>query len=163
MAEGEVIVGRRGSWGRRLLNELIALLLSLAILLALGLVLIDTSPGHRFLADRIAGIETATGLNIKIGRIDGSIFGEAHLKNVRVADGEGVFLTSPDILVDWAPFAWLYNSLHIDRLEADKVRLERLPHEGLYRIAHLRRGDGLACHWRERRVQLVASPALASR
>ncbi|HEX2625048.1 MAG TPA: translocation/assembly module TamB domain-containing protein, partial [Sphingomicrobium sp.] len=26
-----------------------------------------------------------------------------------------------------APLAWLYNSLHIDSLEADKVRLERLP------------------------------------
>ena len=130
MADGEVevIVVTRHSWGRRLLNELIALLAALAILLAAGLVLIDTAPGHRFLVDRIAALETATGLRIRIGRIDGSIFGEAHLKNVTVADGQGVFLTSPEIILDWAPGAWLYNSLHIDRLEAGKVRLERLPH-----------------------------------
>ncbi len=30
----------------------------------------------------------------------------------------GVFLTSPEIELDWAPGAWLYNSLHIDRLSA---------------------------------------------
>ena len=130
MAEGDpgLIVVRRRHWSRRLLNEVLALLIALALLLAGLLVLIDTAPGHRFLTDRIARIETATGLRISIGRIEGSIFGEAHLKNVRVADGQGVFLTSPDIRVDWAPGAWLYNSLHIDRIEADVVRLDRLPH-----------------------------------
>ena len=38
-----------------------------------------------------------------------------------------MFLTSPEIMVDWAPGAWLYNSLHIDRLESPLVRVERLP------------------------------------
>ena len=127
MAEGEAIVIRRPSWGRRLVNELVALLLSLTLLLAAGLVLIDTAPGHRFLADRIGALETATGLKIRIGRIDGSIFGESHLRNVRVSDPSGVFLTSPEIVLDWSPGAWLYNSLHIDRLEADRVQLSRLP------------------------------------
>ncbi len=128
MADAGTVRGvRRKPWPRRLLEELVALLLALAILLAAGLVLLDTSPGHRFLADRIGQIETATGLNIRIGRIEGSVFGAARLRNVSVSDPDGVFLTSPEILLDWAPGAWLYNSLHIDRLEADRVRLERLP------------------------------------
>ena len=55
------------------------------------------------------------------------IFGETRLRGVTVSDPDGLFLTSPEIELDWAPFAWLYNSLHIDRLEADKVRLHRLP------------------------------------
>ena len=38
-----------------------------------------------------------------------------------------MFLTSPEIQLDWAPGAWLYNSLHIDRLSARLVRLSRLP------------------------------------
>ncbi len=38
-----------------------------------------------------------------------------------------MFLTSPEITVDWAPGAWLYNSLHIDSLESPLVRVERLP------------------------------------
>ena len=64
---------------------------------------------------------------IRVARIEGSIYGEAKLKGVAVSDPQGVFLTSPEIMVDWAPGAWLYNSLHIDRLESPLVRVERLP------------------------------------
>ena len=106
---------------------MLALFLSLLILLAAGLVLLDTAPGHRFIVDRIAGIETASGLRIRIGRIDGSVFGKSKLRNVAVSDTRGVFLTAPVIELDWAPGAWLYNSLHIDRLYARQVRLTRLP------------------------------------
>ncbi|HEU5285233.1 MAG TPA: translocation/assembly module TamB, partial [Sphingomicrobium sp.] len=117
----------RSDWPRRLAQELLALVVSLLILLAAGLVLLDTAPGHRFIVDRIARIETASGLNIRIGRIDGSVFGKSKLKNVTVSDTRGVFLTSGEIELDWAPGAWLYNSLHIDRLYARQVRLTRLP------------------------------------
>jgi translocation and assembly module TamB len=113
--------------GKRLVAELGALLLGLLGLLAAGLVLLDTAPGHRFIADRIAQLEIKSGLKIEIGRIEGSIFGEARLKNVRISDPQGVFLTSPDILLDWAPGAYLGNRLHIDRLESDRVTLVRLP------------------------------------
>ena len=125
-AEPQVIVVRK-HWSRRLLNELLALLAALLLLLVGGLVLLDTAPGHRWLADRIAGIETASGLKIEIGRIEGSVFGNSHLKNVRVSDQKGVFLTSPDILLDWAPGAWIGNRLHIDRMTAEQVSLSRLP------------------------------------
>ena len=117
----------RRHWGRRLINELLALTLLLLALLAGALVLLDTAPGHRFIVDRIAQVETATGLRIRVGRIEGSIYGEAKLKGVAVSDPQGVFLTSPEIVIDWAPGAWLYNNLHIDRLESKLIRLERLP------------------------------------
>ena len=117
----------RKHWSRRLANELLAMLLALLILLMAGLVLLDSAPGHRWLVDRIAGIETASGLKIEIGRIEGSVFGNSRLKNVRVSDSKGVFLTAPDIMLDWAPGAWLGNRLHIDRLEAARVTLSRLP------------------------------------
>ena len=130
MADVEPVTERiivRKHWSRRLLNELIAFLAALLLLLIGGLILLDTAPGHRWLVDRIAGIETASGLKIEIGRIEGSVFGNSHLKNVRVSDQKGVFLTSPDILLDWAPGAWIGNRLHIDRILADKVTLSRLP------------------------------------
>ena len=117
----------RKHWSRRLANELLAMLLALLILLMAGLVLLDSAPGHRWLVDRIAGLETAPGLKIEIGRIAGSVFGTSRLKNVRVSDSKGVFLTAPDIMLDWAPGAWLGNRLHIDRLEAARVTLSRLP------------------------------------
>ena len=117
----------RPHWSRRLAGELATLLVALMILLSIGLVLLDTAPGHRWLVDRLQEVETKSGLRFRIGRIEGSIFGESRLRNVQVLDTRGVFLTSPEITLDWSPAAWFTNSLKIDRLEADRVRLERLP------------------------------------
>jgi translocation and assembly module TamB len=117
----------RPDWSRRLLNELFAAFIALLFLLAGALVLLDTAPGHRFIVDRIGRIETASGLRIQIGRIDGSVFGKSQLRNFSVSDGSGVFLTSPNIKLDWAPGAWLANRLSIDSLTAERVTLTRLP------------------------------------
>ena len=117
----------RPNWARRLLNELFALFIALLFLLAALLVLLDSAPGHRFIVDQIGKLQTASGLRIRIGRIDGSIFGKSQLRNVSVADGRGVFLTLPNIKLDWAPGAWLYNRLSIDSVTADRVTLIRLP------------------------------------
>ena len=134
MAEAAVVTTQaerprrlRPDWPRRLLNELIALFIALLFLVAAGLVLLDTAPGHRFIVDRIGRLETASGLRIRIGRIDGSIFGKSQLRNVAVSDSRGVFLTSPNIKLDWAPGAWLRNKLYVDSLTADRVSLIRLP------------------------------------
>jgi translocation and assembly module TamB len=128
VAEGSPPPGRLSrDWPRRLLNELFALFIALLFLFAGALVLLDTAPGHRFIVDRIARLETASGLRIHIGRIDGSIFGKSQLRNVSVSDTRGVFLTSPNIKLDWAPAAWLDNQLSIDSLTAERVTLIRLP------------------------------------
>jgi translocation and assembly module TamB len=117
----------RRHWAHRLARELATLLVVLMILFSLGLVSLDTAPGHRWLVDRLGEIETKSGLRFKIGRIEGSVFGESRLRNVQVLDTRGVFLTSPEVTLEWSPVAWLTNSLKIERLEADRVRLERLP------------------------------------
>ncbi len=117
----------RGDWRRRAAIEIAAFVLAIMALAAIGLVLLDTAPGHRFIADRISQIETASGLRFRIGRIEGSIFGETRLKSVEVLDRRGVFVTSPEIDVDWSPGAWLYNALHIDRVSADRLTLLRKP------------------------------------
>src|SRR3954463_5216299 len=117
----------RSDWPRRLLNELFAGFVALLFFLAGGLVLLDSAPGHRFIVDRLGRFETASGLNIRIGRIDGSIFGKSQLRNVQVSDSQGVFLTSPNIKLDWAPGAWLRNKLYIDSVTAQRVTLIRLP------------------------------------
>lgn len=157
-------------WGRRLLNELLALFVALLVILAAALILLDTAPGHRFVVDRIARIETSSGLKFRIGRIDGSLFGKAQLKNVAIADQQGVFLTSPEIAIDWAPAAWLGNRLSIDSLTALRVDLVRLPrlrpsgkkgpilpgfdiHLGELRIDRLNIGSAVAGKARSGRVQ----------
>lgn len=117
----------RRNWGRRLLQELLVFLLGILILLAAGLFILDTAPGHRWIVDRIAQVETASGLRFRIGRIEGSIYSESRLKNVAILDQNGTFFTSPEITLDWSPWAWLFNELYIDRLHADRARLARLP------------------------------------
>jgi translocation and assembly module TamB len=117
----------RKDWPRRLLDELFALFVALLFLLAALLILLDSAPGHRFIVDQIGKLETASGLRIQIGRIDGSIFGKSQLRNVTVADQNGVFLTSPNIKLDWTPGAWLENKLYIASVTAERVTLVRLP------------------------------------
>lgn len=130
MAEADVNetpAKRKKPWWKRLLKELAVLLVLLLGLVALVLIGINTAPGKRFLADQIASYTTPSGISVKIGRIEGSIYDEAVLRNVEVHDLEGAFVTSPEIELDWAPFAWLYNTLHIDAVRAEILTLERLP------------------------------------
>jgi translocation and assembly module TamB len=124
---GPPTIRLRRDWRLRLLDELFALFVAFLFLLAALLVLLDSAPGHRFLVDQLGNFSTASGLRIHIGRIDGSIFGKSELRNVTVADQRGVFLTSPDIKLDWTPGAWLENKLHIDSVTAPRVTLIRLP------------------------------------
>ena len=90
-------------WPRRLLRELLALLLGLAFLLAIGLAILDTAPGHRWIVDRIAGIETSSGLRFRVGRIKGSVFGESKLRNVVILDQQDVHTIKPDHTLATAP------------------------------------------------------------
>lgn len=115
------------NWLRRLAYELATLLLAIAFLLAVGLAILDTAPGHRWVADWIGQFETSSGLRVRIGRIEGSLFGESKLRNVAVLDQHGIFFTSPEIDLDWAPEAWLYHKLDINRVHADRATLIRLP------------------------------------
>jgi len=126
-AEEPPKVRLRRDWRWRLLDELFALFVALLFLLAGLLVLLDSAPGHRFIVDQVGRLQTASGLRIHIGRIDGSIFGKSQLRNVAIADQNGTFLTSPNIKLDWTPGAWLYNKLHVDSMTAERVTLIRLP------------------------------------
>lgn len=104
-------------------------LLPAALLLALlaGLWALDTAPGHRFLIDRIERLQIASGLKIRIGRIDGSIYGSARLKDVRLYDPAGLFLSIPEARLRWAPASWAANRLEIKQLTATTATLHKLP------------------------------------
>jgi translocation and assembly module TamB len=116
---------RRLRW--RLLHWLGIVVTLLLIAVGIGLWAIDTSPGHRFLADRIGALRPADGLRIRIGRIDGSIWNKAELRDVRLSDPNGLFLEIPELALDWRPTAWLSNRLDIRALTSDLVVLHRLP------------------------------------
>lgn len=124
--ETRVIVDRAPTWQRVAKWSAIALG-GLAALLLAAVAILDTGVGHRFVADRLAGFTTASGLNVRVGRIEGSIYGAMVLRDVRVSDTKGVFATSPRVEVDWRPFAFLNNHVDIRSARSPLVRIARLP------------------------------------
>ncbi|WP_165322470.1 translocation/assembly module TamB domain-containing protein [Rhizorhabdus phycosphaerae] len=100
----------------------------LVLLVLLAIAALDTSPGRRFLADRLAGFETASGLRLTAGRIDGSLYGRMTLSKVQLRDTRGVFLSADRLILDWRPIAYLSsNRIDIRELASPEVRLQRLP------------------------------------
>ena len=86
---------RRRRWLSRFAKTVVGAALTLAILTAVLAVLLDTAPGHRFIADRIAAMAPQSGLRIHIGRIEGSIWSDTALRDVRLYDPQGLFAESP--------------------------------------------------------------------
>lgn len=124
--ETVVIVERRPLW-LRVVKWIGIVLLALVALVAVVLLGLNTSPGRRFVADRLAGYTMASGLNISVGRIEGSIYGAMVLKDVRVRDTKGVFLMSPEIDVDWRPFSYLHNHIDVRSATSGLIVMTRNP------------------------------------
>ena len=111
---------RAGKW----LGGIVLLLLALVVA---GLLFLNSGPGKRFIVDQIADLGLESGLEIDIGRIEGSIYSEAVLHDVTLSDPNGVFLTVPRAEVDWRPLSWLSSGLDIRSLTARRGTLLRLP------------------------------------
>ncbi|MEJ2459577.1 MAG: hypothetical protein P8Y58_16105, partial [Novosphingobium sp.] len=88
---------------------------------------IDTGPGHRFVANQIAGIKFENGMRISVGRIEGSLYGRMTLHDLSVRDTKGEFLFSPEIAIDWRPFAYLDNHVDVRSAKAKRMILRRAP------------------------------------
>ena len=110
-------------WAKRL-GWFLALLLA-PLVLAAGF--FSTPIGKRFIADQIAAVAPASGLRFTVGRIEGDIYGKARLRDVRISDPRGVFLTIPEVALDWRPLNWLWSGLDIREVTARRGRLARLP------------------------------------
>ncbi|HSF12498.1 MAG TPA: DUF490 domain-containing protein, partial [Erythrobacter sp.] len=113
----------RRRWAKRL-GWALALLLTPLVLIA-GF--FATPIGKRVIADQIAAVAPASGLRFEVGRIEGDIYNQAVLRRVVVRDPKGVFLTIPEVRLDWRPLNWLWSGLDIRELTARRGRLTRLP------------------------------------
>jgi translocation and assembly module TamB len=118
---------RRRAWDGRWQRWLFGLFVTLSLIVAGTLAWLDTDPGHRFLASRIARISPPSGLRIHVDRIEGSIYRKAVLHGLTLSDPKGAFLDAPRVELDWWPFAWLSNRLDIDRLAIPQATLHKLP------------------------------------
>ncbi len=122
----ETVIVRAPLWQRVAKWVLIALV-GLAALLLIAVLGLNTGVGKRLVVDQIGKFTTASGLNVKVGRIEGSVYGAMVLRDVRVSDPKGVFATSPSIAMDWRPFSFLNNHVDIRSLRSPLVRVGRLP------------------------------------
>jgi translocation and assembly module TamB len=113
---------------RRGWPSILALSLLLIVAALVGAAaLLDTSMGHRFVANRISALKPSNGLRYSVGRIEGSLYGQATLIDVRVRDPDGLVLAVPRARLDWRPFAWFNNRLEIRSLDIPRATLAKLP------------------------------------
>lgn len=109
---------------RRWLAGLLALLVVIA---GASLWIVDTDVGHRWVVDRINAARPANGLRFTVGRIDGSIYSAAVLRDVRVSDPGGLVFAAPRAELDWLPLSWFSNRLEIRALRVPVATLAKWP------------------------------------
>ena len=117
----------RRSRSGRVLRWGALMLLALALLAGLLLLGVNSSPGRRFVASRVAGYEFSNGMKIGIGRIDGSLYGKLTVQQFTLSDPKGVFLTAPQVNLDWRPFAFIGNHVDVRSVHAPVMTLARMP------------------------------------
>jgi len=129
MAGGDetiVLIDRRPLWVR-IVKWVAIVLAALLLLIAALIVGLNTGPGKRFIAGQLAGYTTASGINIHVGEIEGSIYGHMILHDLEVRDAKGAFLTAPSIDIHWHPFAYIHSKIDLDSVTAGEIRMLRNP------------------------------------
>lgn len=111
----------------RALRWLLAAVFTLLLIIGAAAWLADTKWGHAQIAKRVAALEIKSGLKIRIGQIEGSIYNKARIRNLRLSDPTGEFLIVPDVALDWRPMDWWNNKLTINSLTAPRAILLKLP------------------------------------
>lgn len=104
----------------------LALALLPAALAALPFAL-DTDAGRVFVASQLPRLVLQNGLSFRVGRIDGSLWGRAALRDVVVLDQDGRFASADQLVLDWRPLALLEGRFEAAELSSPAIRLARLP------------------------------------
>lgn len=125
-AEEVIVVERRALW-RRIVKWTALTLLGLALVLVAAVALLNSGSGRDFVGRQLSDTTFANGLRIKVGRIEGSLYGKARLVNVEAFDTKGRFLVAPEVQVDWRPLAYLRGHVDLRSASAPLVTLERVP------------------------------------
>lgn len=114
-------------WPLTILRWIGLTLLGLVLLFALFLMGLNSDAGRRFVVTQIEKYEFESGMKIGIGRLDGSIYGQMVIRDFTLSDPKGVFLTSPEVRVDWRPIRYLANHVDIRSATAATMTMRKLP------------------------------------
>jgi translocation and assembly module TamB len=103
--------------------------LILAVMLLAGPALAqDDDPGFlaRFLQDRLSG----AGRSVQISGFQGALSSRATIKEMTIADGEGIWLTLRGVTLDWNRAAVLRGEFSVNELSAQEIVVVRPPEAG---------------------------------
>ncbi len=125
-AGGQATGGSR-SWLRAALWAVAGLFCLGLLAIAGGLVFLSTETGRSSLAGMIEDAASAPGSDLEIGALEGSLFSEFILRDVEIADAEGIWLRLDRAALRWSPAALFAGELRIARLAADRLELFRAP------------------------------------
>lgn len=88
---------------------------------------LDSDDGHKFVIAQIEQLDRKDGLEIDIGAINGSIYGEMKVVDLSLSDPEGMFFRADEATIDWKPTAWIFNELNISKAILKGASLDRFP------------------------------------
>ena len=127
-ADTEVVIVRRRSVGWRIAKWVSIVLGVLIAAAAAFLIWLNTDSGRGWIVERINQLEFASGLDIEVERIEGSIWGDVTLHGLRLSDPQGEFFSATEAQVSFTPMAYLRESrIDIASLAIPQARLRRMP------------------------------------
>jgi translocation and assembly module TamB len=109
------------------------ILVSAALVLALGVLWIASGSPSRAQSDQsalaglISRLLSTPSTQVTIGGIDGALSSNAIIRDVRIADRDGVWLTLDRARLVWTRTALLRGRLEVNELEIDRLQVSRKP------------------------------------
>ncbi|WP_126172058.1 translocation/assembly module TamB domain-containing protein [Altericroceibacterium xinjiangense] len=105
---------RKRSLPLRILRWLGIFLLGVVALMLAAVAYLHTSPGRQLIVEQIAKFAPASGLTVRVGRIEGSVLWSATLHGAQFYDAnDTLFLEVPEIDLDWRPFSFFFSGLDL--------------------------------------------------
>lgn len=125
--EEDGVVVRRNPWPRRILLTLLGILAAILAIILAVYVWLGTDSGRGFVKKQVEALALENGLRVRMGSIEGSIFGAMRINDLVLRDPKGVFLTAPQVNLDWRPLGYVNGHVDVRSLIVPSARLYRLP------------------------------------
>ena len=124
----EAVIVREGRplW-QKIAIGVVGFIVAIVVLAGVLLLGLNTQPGKKFLIQQIAAFQMESGMEIEVGRIEGSIYSDMVIHDLILRDPKGVFAVSPRVHVVWKPFRYVNNHISVSLLETPLVVLARSP------------------------------------
>ncbi|MBY6239666.1 translocation/assembly module TamB domain-containing protein [Methylosinus sp. Sm6] len=83
--------------------------------------------GRSFLADLVSRAASSPGMKIEIGAFEDPLSARPLLRDVSIADAEGVWLTIDHVALAWSPLALFALEANVERFEIGRIAVARRP------------------------------------